>query len=54
MSLKKKVNKEKKKKTAMVICGDDKEFWTTQTQFWQWLREGVVARPVINPEWHVR
>ena len=39
--LKKKV---KKKKTALVICRDRKEFWTTQTQFWQWVREGVVAK----------
>ena len=49
MSLKKNVKKEKKKKTAMVICGDGKEFWTTQTQFWQWVREGVVAKTGDQP-----
>ena len=44
--LKKKV---KKKKTALVICRDRKEFWTTQTQFWQWVREGVVAKTGDQP-----
>ena len=34
--------KKRKKKTALVICRDRKQFWTTQTQFWQWVREGVV------------
>jgi hypothetical protein len=44
--LKKKV---KKKKTALVVCRDRKEFWTTQTQFWQWVREGVVAKTGDQP-----
>ncbi len=39
-----KLKKKKKKKTALVVCVDRKEFWTTQTQFWQWVREGVVAK----------
>ena len=41
--------KKKKKKTALVICKDRKEFWTTQTQFWQWVREGVVTKTADNP-----
>jgi hypothetical protein len=41
---KKKKKKKKKKKTALVVCRDRKEFWTTQTQFWQWLREGVIVK----------
>ena len=41
--------KKKKKKTALVICKDRKEFWTTQTQFWQWVREGVVTKTDDNP-----
>jgi hypothetical protein len=41
--------KKKKKKTALVICKDRKEFWTTQTQFWQWVREGVVTKTHDNP-----
>lgn len=34
----------KKKNNALVVCRDGKEFWTTQKQFWQWVREGVVSR----------
>ena len=51
MTAKKKDNKKKKKKkkTALVICRDRKEFWTTQTQFWQWVREGVVAKTGDQP-----
>jgi hypothetical protein len=30
------------KKTARIICANDNEFWTTQKQFWQWVREGLV------------
>jgi hypothetical protein len=39
----------KKKKTALVICRDRKEFWTTQAQFWQWVREGVVVKTDDQP-----
>jgi hypothetical protein len=49
MTSKKKVKKKKKRKTALVICRDRKEFWTTQTQFWQWVREGVVAKASDQP-----
>jgi adenine-specific DNA methylase len=41
--------KKKKKKTALVICRDRKEFWTTQTQFWQWVREGIVTKTAEQP-----
>ena len=41
--------KKKKKKTALVVCSDRKEFWTTQTQFWQWVREGVVTKTADQP-----
>ena len=41
--------KKRKKRTALVICRDRKQFWTTQTQFWQWVREGVVAKTGDNP-----
>ena len=41
--------KKKKKKTALVMCRDRKEFWTTQKQFWQWVREGVVTKTGDNP-----
>lgn len=36
--------KKKKKRTALVICQDRKQFWTTQAQFWQWVRESVVVK----------
>jgi len=41
--------KKKKKKTALVVCRDRKEFWTTQSQFWQWVREGVVTKTDDHP-----
>ncbi len=44
-----KKKKTKKRKTALVICRDRQEFWTTQTQFWQWFREGVVAKTGDHP-----
>lgn len=28
----------------MIVCRDAKRFWTTQKQFWQWIREGVVVK----------
>ena len=46
---KEKKKKVKKKKTALVICRDRKEFWTTQTQFWQWVREGIVVKTHDRP-----
>ena len=46
---KKEAKKKKKKKTAMVICRDRKEFWTTQKQFWQWVRDGVVVKKNDHP-----
>jgi hypothetical protein len=47
LSAKKK--QKKKKKTALVICRDRKQFWTTQTQFWQWIREGRVVKTQDHP-----
>jgi hypothetical protein len=43
MGIKQKV-KRKKRRTALVICRDNKQFWTTQAQFWQWVRERVVVK----------
>ena len=43
-SQKEKKKKRRKKKTALVVCRNRKEFWTTQTQFWQWVREGTVVK----------
>ena len=36
--------KKKQKKNARVICRDRKEFWTTQAQFWQWVRDAVIVK----------
>lgn len=48
-SSKSKKKKTKKKKNALVVCSDRKEFWTTQTQFWQWVRDGVVTKTGDQP-----
>lgn len=47
MSLKK--EKKKKKRTALVLCHNGKEFWTTQTEFWQWVRDSVVVKTQDHP-----
>ena len=44
-----KIKKKKKKRNALVVCVDRKQFWTTQTQFWQWVREGVVVKLHDSP-----
>ena len=49
MSASKTKKKKKKRKTALVVCRDRKEFWTTQAQFWQWAREGIITKTQDNP-----
>jgi hypothetical protein len=44
-----KKKKKRKKKTALVVCRNRKGFWTTQAQFWQWVREGVVVKTSDGP-----
>ncbi len=34
----------RRKKNAVVLCSDGKQYWTTQAQFWQWVRENVVVK----------
>jgi len=41
--------KKRKKRTALILCRDRKRFWTTQTQFWQWVRGGVVIKTAEQP-----
>jgi hypothetical protein len=46
---KKQLKKEKKelkrkKKNALIICQNGKEYWTTQNQFWQWVREKIIVK----------
>jgi len=39
----------KVKKTALIICNDGKEYWITQKQFWNMVREGVVVQTGNQP-----
>jgi len=39
----------KRKRTARVICQNETQFWTTQAQFWQWVRELKVKKTQDNP-----
>jgi hypothetical protein len=32
------------KKTALIVCNNQKEFWLTQKQSWKMVREGVVVQ----------
>jgi hypothetical protein len=48
-SAKRKAEKRKQKRTAQVVCRDGKSFWTTQAQFWQWAREGIIVKTQDNP-----
>ena len=41
--------KGKKRKTALIRCRNGKQYWTTQTQFWQWVREGAVVKREDHP-----
>ena len=49
MSSAKRKSEKKKKRTANVVCRDGRQFWTTQAQFWQWVREGVVVKTGDRP-----
>ena len=51
MSAKNKQKKKlkRKKRNALVICTDRKQFWTTQTQFWQWVRDRIIVKTQDNP-----
>lgn len=39
----------KRKRNALVISQNDTKFWTTQSQFWQWVRELKVEKVKDNP-----
>jgi hypothetical protein len=39
----------KVKKTALIVCNNSKEFWITQKQFWNMVREGVVVQTGDRP-----
>lgn len=46
---KKNVEKKKLKRNALIVCRDGDQFWTTQKQFWQWARTGVVRKTGDGP-----
>ena len=41
--------RKKRKRNALIMCHDGKEYWTTQAQFWQWVRESVVVKLSDGP-----
>lgn len=45
----KKERRKRKKRTARVVCPDRREFWTTQSQFWQWIRDQVIIKTQDHP-----
>lgn len=45
----KKLLRKKQKKNALIVCHDGKEYWTTQAQFWQWVRESMVLKLSDGP-----
>ena len=49
MSSAKRKAEKRKKRTAQVVCHGGKQFWTTQAQFWQWVRDGVVVKTGDKP-----
>jgi hypothetical protein len=44
-----KAQRKKAKRNALIMCHDGKEYWTTQAQFWQWVRESVVMKISDGP-----
>lgn len=49
MNTDKKKERRKKKKNALVMCQDGKQFWTTQAQFWQWVRDRIIVKSGDGP-----
>ena len=39
----------RKKKNALIVCHTGKEYWTTQSQFWQWVRERKIIKESDYP-----
>ena len=44
-----KQKKKKKKHTALIVCRNQQQYWTTQAQFWQWFREGIIVKTQDQP-----
>jgi hypothetical protein len=41
--------KNKKKKNARIICRSGTSYWTTQAQFWQWVRDRLIVKTADQP-----
>jgi hypothetical protein len=41
--------KQKKIKSALIVCRGGGHYWTTQQQFWQWVREFKVVKVGDGP-----
>ena len=48
-SAKRKAERRKARRTALVVCQDEKQFYTTSAHFWQWVREGHVVKTGDKP-----
>jgi hypothetical protein len=44
-----KERRKRRKHTALIVCRHAKPFWTTQAQFWQWVRERVILKIQDRP-----
>jgi len=49
MNKEKKQVQKKRKRTARILCKNRSEYWTTQAQFWQWVRDLKVVKLYHNP-----
>jgi hypothetical protein len=38
-----------RKRTAKIVCRNGNNFWTTQKQFWSWVRAGLVKQTGNRP-----
>jgi hypothetical protein len=41
--------KNKRKKNARIVCRGGNAYWTTQAQFWQWVRDCVIVKTGDQP-----
>ena len=49
LGMSKKKKDKGKKRTALVVGARGREYWTTQAEFWGWVRSGVVAKTGDGP-----
>lgn len=38
------MSKKKRRNSALIICRNEKRFWTTQKQFWTWIKTGHIIK----------